>query len=63
MKDKLITQITTDMAKHLSLKQLENLQKVLMATFINVEIVEIKTVNYLNYLYQPRGLKVVVRSL
>ena len=45
MKDKLITQITTVMAKHLSLKQLENLQKVLMATFINVEIVEIKTVN------------------
>lgn len=45
MKDKLITQITTDMAKHLSLKQLENLQKVLMATFINVEIAEIKTVN------------------
>ena len=45
MKDKLITQITTDMAKHLSLQQLENLQKVLMATFINVEVAEIKTVN------------------
>jgi len=45
MKDKLITQITTDMAKHLSAQQLENLQKVLLATFINVEIAEIKTVN------------------
>ena len=45
MKDKLITQITTDMANHLSTQQLENLQKVLMAAFINVEIAEIKTVN------------------
>lgn len=45
MKDKLITRITTDMAKHLSLQQLENLQKVLMAAFINVEVAEIKTVN------------------
>ncbi|MHC0040979.1 site-specific tyrosine recombinase/integron integrase [Streptococcus periodonticum] len=45
MKDKLITQITTDMAKHLSAQQLENLQKVLLATFINVEIAEIKAVN------------------
>lgn len=45
MKDKLITQITTGMAKHLSAQQLENLQKVLMAAFINVEIAEIKTVN------------------
>ena len=38
MKDKLITQMTTDMAKHLSAQQL-------LATFINVEIAEIKTVN------------------
>lgn len=45
MKDKLITQITTVMAKHLSAQQLENLQKVLTAAFINVEIAEIKTVN------------------
>lgn len=45
MKDKLIMRITTDMAKHLSLQQLENLQKVLMAAFINVEVAEIKTVN------------------
>lgn len=45
MKDKLITQITTDMANHLSTQQLENLKKVLMAAFINVEIAEIKTVN------------------
>lgn len=45
MKDKLITQIITDMANHLSTQQLENLQKVLMAAFINVEIAEIKTVN------------------
>ena len=45
MKDKLITQITTDMANHLSTQQLENLQKVLMAAFINVEIAGIKTVN------------------
>lgn len=45
MKDKLITQITTDMAKHLSLQQLENLQKVLTAAFVNVEVAEIKSAN------------------
>lgn len=45
MKDKLITQITTGMAKHLSAQQLGNLQKVLMAAFINVEIAEIKSAN------------------
>ncbi|EGF07321.1 phage integrase family integrase/recombinase [Streptococcus sanguinis SK1057] len=45
MKDKLITQITTVMAKHLSAQQLENLQKVLTATFVNVEVAKIKTAN------------------
>lgn len=45
MKDKLITQITTDMAKHLSDQQLENLQKVLTAAFVNVEVAEIKSAN------------------
>ena len=45
MKDKLITQITTDMAKHLSAQQLENLQKVLTAAFVNVEVAEIKSAN------------------
>lgn len=45
MKDKLITQITTVMAKHLSAQQLENLQKVLTATFVNVEVAEIKSAN------------------
>ena len=45
MKDKLITQITTVMAKHLSDQQLENLQKVLTAAFVNVEVAEIKSAN------------------
>lgn len=45
MKNKLITQITTVMAKHLSAQQLENLQKVLTAAFVNVEVVEIKSAN------------------
>ena len=45
MKDKLITQITTVMAKHLSAQQLENLQKVLTAAFVNVEVAEIKSAN------------------
>jgi len=45
MKEKLITQITADMAKHLSVQQLENLQKVLTAAFINVEVAEIKSAN------------------
>ena len=45
MKNKLITQITTDMIKHLSDQQLENLQKVLTAAFVNVEVAEIKSAN------------------
>mgnify|MGYP001004623316 FL=1 len=45
MKDKLITQITTVMAKHLSAQQLKNLQKVLTAAFVNVEVAEIKSAN------------------
>ena len=45
MKEKLITQITADMAKHLSVQQLENLQKVLSAAFVNVEVAEIKSAN------------------
>lgn len=45
MKEKLITQITADMAKHLSVQQLENLQKVLTAAFVNVEVAEIKSDN------------------
>ncbi|MCY7139088.1 tyrosine-type recombinase/integrase [Streptococcus gordonii] len=45
MKDKLITQITTVMAKNLSAQQLENLQKVLTAAFVNVEVAEIKSAN------------------
>ena len=45
MKDKLITQITTVMAKNLSVQQLENLQKVLTAAFVNVEVAEIKSAN------------------
>lgn len=45
MKDKLITQITTVMAKHLSAQQLENLQKVLTAALVNVEVAEIKSAN------------------
>lgn len=45
MKDKLITQITTGMAKHLSAQQLGNLQKILTAAFVNVEVAEIKSAN------------------
>ena len=38
MKDKLITQITSNMAKSLTVKQLEDLKKVLTAAFTRVEV-------------------------
>lgn len=43
MKDKLITQITSNMAKSLSVKQLEDLKKVLTAAFTRIEIAEVKS--------------------
>ena len=43
MKDKLITQIQSRMASSLNMQQLEDLRKVLTATFSNIEILEGKT--------------------
>ena len=40
MKDKVITEIQTKMAKYLNMKQLEDLRKILTAAFSNLEILE-----------------------
>lgn len=40
MKDKLITQIQSCMASSLNMQQLEDLRKVLTATFSNIEILK-----------------------
>lgn len=45
MKDKLITQIQSSMAKKLNMQQLEDLRKVLTAAFSNVDILETKSIS------------------